>query len=274
MAAIVEQSVTEDGIVVIGNIIYPPNPSGDKLASHAGAGTLEMLEVVNLLEQSGITCCLVGIATLRYYGAKRVFENWEVCVKTEQLSSAESILTSQSNGPIYEPCPHRVEQLRSLHHTFPYLKLKGVWLRFYLVPSDACHLECTPSHIERSGMSLPYPKLDIFAQSLLDTMSAAALTDLVDGMDLDDEWAAENLNLCGTQDIAWAASMNHKIAASRPGKFLVSCSTEPRSIKKFWEEITRTKSKRIGPEYPPGFLVTRFRVADSGDPRLDERLYV
>jgi hypothetical protein len=43
----------------------------DKLPSFGGHGTLEILEVTQLLDEAGITCCLVGISALIYYGAGR-----------------------------------------------------------------------------------------------------------------------------------------------------------------------------------------------------------
>jgi hypothetical protein len=44
----------------------------DELSSCGGHGTLEILEVTRLLNGAGITCCLVGISALIYYGAGRV----------------------------------------------------------------------------------------------------------------------------------------------------------------------------------------------------------
>ena len=44
----------------------------DEMASFGGHGTLEMLEVTQLLNGAGITCCMVGISALIYYGAGRV----------------------------------------------------------------------------------------------------------------------------------------------------------------------------------------------------------
>jgi len=32
---------------------------------------LEILQVIQLLERAGITCCIVGISALIYYGAAR-----------------------------------------------------------------------------------------------------------------------------------------------------------------------------------------------------------
>lgn len=55
-------------IVIINNNIGAP---GDSLPSY-GAGTLEMLEVISLLSDSGIPSCVVGTHPLQYYGAGRV----------------------------------------------------------------------------------------------------------------------------------------------------------------------------------------------------------
>ena len=64
-------------------------------------------------------------------------------------------------------------------------------------------------------------------------MSAVALTDLVDAMDLDNEWASNNLDLSKTQDIAWTKTRNEKIRASAPGRS--ELNDEPRSARAFWE---------------------------------------
>lgn len=44
----------------------------DELASFGGVGTLEILEVTQLLNGAGITCCMVGISALIYYSAGRL----------------------------------------------------------------------------------------------------------------------------------------------------------------------------------------------------------
>jgi len=44
----------------------------DEEPSFGGHGTLEILQVTKLLEGAGITCCIVGISALIYYGAGRV----------------------------------------------------------------------------------------------------------------------------------------------------------------------------------------------------------
>jgi hypothetical protein len=40
---------------------------------------------------------------------------------------------------------------------------------------------------------IPYPKLHVFAQALLERQSVGDLQDLVDGMDLSEEWGEEKL---------------------------------------------------------------------------------
>jgi hypothetical protein len=46
------------------------NPA-DEEPSFGGHGTLEIVDVTQLLDEAGITCCLVGISALKYYGAGR-----------------------------------------------------------------------------------------------------------------------------------------------------------------------------------------------------------
>lgn len=52
-------------------INYDIGAPGDSPASY-GSGTLEILEVISLLSDSGIPSCVVGTHPLRYYGAGRV----------------------------------------------------------------------------------------------------------------------------------------------------------------------------------------------------------
>lgn len=124
-------------------------------------------------------------------------------------------------------------------------------------------------------MGLPYPKLDVLAQALLDTANDVAITDLVDGMDLDGEWAASHLDLDRTHDVVWAEQLNAKLKASEPpGRELFGVSTDPAPIRPLWEEAVNNKEQRLGPEMPKESFVTRFRIVGSGDPRLRDRNYV
>lgn len=138
-------------------------------------------------------------------------------------------------------------------------------------------MDCKESNFEKSSMGIPYPKLEILAQSLLDTQRWADLEDLIDGMNLSEEWGNEHLQLDRTYDIAYAEEKNKRIRASVKKTFLSSLlelSTFPRLLRPIWEEMVRGKERRIGPELPQGYYLTRFYPKGRGDPRLKERFHV
>ncbi|KAE9363252.1 hypothetical protein N431DRAFT_498990 [Stipitochalara longipes BDJ] len=247
---------------------------GEARASCNGHGTLDILEVTQILEKAGIPCCIVGKSALKYFGAWIMRNDWEICVPTESLNKAFSILQAPPYNEIYELWQHDRVQPWSLLHTFPRLKKKGVNLWFDLIPSDDCHILCEPSNFERSKMGLPYPKLDIFAQSLVDTHDRVHITDLIDGMGLTEEWGSQHLDLSGTNDVAWAEEKNKRIRASvpeTPGSLLLELSEAPFSKKEIWDDLVRSKDRRIDLACPEGVYVTRFRTRESGDPRLLDR---
>jgi hypothetical protein len=197
-----------------------------------------------------------------------ICKDWTICVSTEQLSAASSVIQSLST---HELCAPRDPYPESLYHTFPLFKLKGTVAWIQLVPSSDCHFECTPSNFEWSHKGLPYARLDIFAQSLLDTYDLIDLADLVDGMDLSLEWGIENLHLDGTVDVAWAERKNEAIRASVPltdSSSLLEISTWPWEKREIWERTVAHKQDRIGPEIPKEFWATRFRPKGDRDPRL------
>ena len=120
-------------------------------------------------------------------------------------------------------------------------------------------------------MGLPYPKLETIAQTLLDTYNDVALTDLVDGMDLTEEWGLQHLDLDGTNDLSWTQRKNEKIRASVPfteTSCLLEHPTAAFSLRDTWEIITRTKESRIGVESPKDAFATRFHSRNQCDPRL------
>jgi hypothetical protein len=198
-------------------------------------------------------------------------------VPTETLDRASAILKGAPYDDMYEPCQHERPHIYSLLHTFPRFKLKGVDLWFDLIPSEDAHLACEPVNFERSRMGLPYPKLEIFAQSLVDTNSAVRIADLVDGMGLTEEWGSQNLDLNGTNDIVWAQQKNKRIGESVPettNSLMLQVSEAPFSKKEIWDDIVRSRDQRIDPACSKEVYVTRFRSRDSGDPRLLERNFV
>lgn len=45
---------------------------GEPAPSNYGSGTVEIREIVGILEEAGICCCAVGVSALKYYGAWRL----------------------------------------------------------------------------------------------------------------------------------------------------------------------------------------------------------
>ena len=195
---------------------------------------------------------------------------------TELLENASNLLSSDPHDRIFEPSKHERPQIRSLIHTFPRFKFKGVDLIFDLVPAHDAHIICHPSNFEWSLTGLPYPKLESYAQSLLDTLSWAEITDLIDGMDLTEEWGATHLDLDKGNDVAWAYEKNEKIRASVPltlGSCFLEVDEGPLSLREIWNTEVRTKAKRLGDETPQEVYLTRFRPKGSADPRFTKMVF-
>ena len=190
---------------------------------------------------------------------------------TDQLEAATSLIETKDYTRAEPP-----EMYNSMLPLFPRFKCKGTYLFFYLVSSQYCHFDCKPANLERSGNDLPYPKLEIFTQSLLDTCDRLALTDLVDGMNLSEEWGKNALSLSGLTDAAWMQWNCDKIIAYEklrcPDEMIddnyVATGFNKREI---WEKITRGKQHRCGFKYPTELYATRFRAHNSPDPRTLDR---
>ncbi|KAK2764909.1 hypothetical protein FQN54_008606 [Arachnomyces sp. PD_36] len=240
-----------------------PSPGGTEIQG--------ISRVIRILERADIACCLVGVSALKYFGAWRVRDDWEICVPTDMVAKTAAIFKSEPYTQFYETCPPGHVQPFSLLHTFPRFKVKETLLRFAIVPSEDCHLTCKPSNIERSQTGLPYPKLEIFAQSLLETYNEVALTDLIDGMNLTEEWGLRYLDLDGTTDLEWTENKNEKIRSSVPlteTSCFLELPTASFSLRDIWGNLARTKSDRIDSACAEGGFSTRFYPRNQGDPRL------
>ncbi len=163
----------------------------------------------------------------------------------------------------------------SLVHTYPRFTLKGVNYFFMLVPAFECRLSPTPDQREHSASGIPYPKLPLLAQSLLDLQRYADLDDLVDGMDLDEAWGEANLQLDGPPPVEYIREKNDMISRSLPESMgdaviFALLSERPRAARDVWLRTVSTKHKRIGDELPRHRHMTRFRKVGSKDPREDK----
>jgi hypothetical protein len=157
----------------------------------------------------------------------------------------------------------------SLAHTHPRFTLKGVNFFFILTPTFECRIDGAPEQCERSIQEIPYPKLEQFAKGLLDTQQYADLSDLVDGMNLDEEWGEAHLQFDQPAPIDYIQKKNEMILESLPGRpsALLALLSEKPNPREIWRHIVRTKGKRISDELPGHRYVTRFRKVGSRDPR-------
>lgn len=111
---------------------------------------------------------------------------------------------SEPLNDIYEPWNKILPQVRTLQHTCPRYTLKGVNFFFFIMPAFEYCMKWGPSELERSQWNSPFPKLELFAQSLLDTQRSLDLVNLINGMDLSEEWGEEHLDLDKPGELEYA----------------------------------------------------------------------
>jgi len=256
-----------------------------------GRGVDEALGVMNVLQAQGIPSCVVGAKALVYYGAHRVpmvsrchaskftrfmrtlilAQSWEICVPTDSFGRAKTLLTSSPLSDKYELWHAMMPQPGSLVHTYPRFTLKGVNFFFVLMPAFEYLIDCSPDQCERSPGGIVYPKLEHFAQGLLDTQRYADLADLIDGMDLDEAWGEAHLQLDKPMPVEYIKEKNGLIAHHCPesmksGLPFALLSESPRA-RDVWLRQVRTKDRRINEELGRHRFLTRFRKVGSADPR-------
>ena len=162
---------------------------------------------------------------------------------TERLDDVVAILDRNLE---WEPCgPCAMTNVGEINRLFPRFKLNGMVCFLTILSSQNCHLPCTPETIEHGQTGLPFPKLDAYAQSLLDTNRCAALEDLIDGMNLSEEWGQRHLDLSGYTDTAWAKWMNGKLAQIR-GSYRITWSEKPKNVRDMWAKHVSADRKKRG----------------------------
>ncbi|KAK3686140.1 hypothetical protein B0T22DRAFT_492931 [Podospora appendiculata] len=141
----------------------------------------EVLHVVHLLAAAKIPSCLVGVGALRYYGAARASNEWDVCVPDDKLENARLLFdpcdrqerpktsndaksSSMKLGVdndsaaldcnrIYEVAKPPPVRAGSLRHIYPCFHLQGFSFYFILVPSSGCLIDhSSPEYIEKWGL--------------------------------------------------------------------------------------------------------------------------
>ncbi|KAK3899652.1 hypothetical protein C8A05DRAFT_17938 [Staphylotrichum tortipilum] len=237
----------------------------------SGRGVNEALDVINTLALHDIHSCVVGAKALVYYGAHRVPMCWDICVPTASFDAAKTLLTRAPLSQKYDLWHHTTPTLGSLAHTYPHFTLKGINFYFILTPSSDCNIACEPAQFDRSPRGVPYPRLELFAQSLLDTQQYADLADLVDGMDLEESWGEQHLRFKVTPLLVeYIRGKNERITASYEGigiNPVPARLSETPKLRERWRRIVGTKARRINDELPRERHLTRFRKVGSPDPR-------
>ncbi|KAI1323367.1 hypothetical protein F5Y16DRAFT_403562 [Xylariaceae sp. FL0255] len=256
--------------------MYNLGAQGDEISSNGGSGTAEILDVIRHLKKAGISSCVVGTLPLRYYGTGRIPVVTEICVPEEQLTEAAELFKSEPLCQQYETWPVNDPILHSLLHIYPRFHLKGVHFVFSLVSSADWLIDCDESKCELSWMGLPYPKLEYFAQSLLYTQRWTDLHDLIDGMDLSEEWGEEHLKFDQAPSDQFAEWKNERIRATVPKtrwSIMMEISLPAPELKPIWLRFVRTKKERIPIELDPKRWLTRYFLIGDDDPRSEQRTW-
>lgn len=118
---------------------------------------------------------------------------------------------------------------------------------------------------------LPYPKLEGYAQSLIDTKNELDLKDLIDGQDLSLEWGEKNLDLDGYTDSEWAKKYVDDLIEDGVDEMFIFIDPKPISRRSLWKEFVENKQKRMGWKYSSETHATRWRRHGSEDPRSKDR---
>lgn len=176
-----------------------------------------------------------------------------------------------------------------LNHKYPRFKAIG-WASFWLlVPGNYCHLTVKPENIEWSlGMlqciklcllgnlltaqgGLPYPKLSVYVQSAIDSKSLLDLEELIDGMDLSEEWGHKTLDLEGQTDTQWLEDRAQAFRDDGVDEMFIFVDPTPVSRREIWLDAVRNKQRRLGWKYSPDVYASRYRKYGSRDPRSVRR---
>ncbi|KAJ3465070.1 hypothetical protein MRS44_005728 [Fusarium solani] len=188
-------------------------------------GGEETLEVIKLLKVAGIPACVV--------------DEWDICVPAHQVEDTEQIFRGND---LYEPVKLLPPVVKSLRHLNPTFQLKGVGYFFFLTPSSRCFINLEMENCDISKKGILYPKMPQFARSLLVLQNGSNIADFIDGMDLDEEWAEENIDFDDLQvkGVEFSKMQNAELQAARLGELNVRIN-----YRELWNAIVSEKEGRI-----------------------------
>ncbi|KAL4933147.1 uncharacterized protein BDV17DRAFT_279384 [Aspergillus undulatus] len=233
--------------------IHIPDPLVAEEQAEAPASTEQVLQVISILKDAGITCCIA-----QTFALDRV-----LCVPDQDHQGSVQLFNSRDD--ILKPCG-------SSSHSAPtspipkYPRFKsfgsiGFWL---LVPESYCHVECKQKIWNTASVrGLPYPKLHVL------------LEDLIDGMDLTEKWGEENLNLLGSTDTPWLGNhyqaLRDDFREKGLDEMLIFLDPAPTPRREVWQHSVRNTQKRLGWKRSPENHSSRYREHGSIDPRTPNR---
>ena len=101
-----------------------------------------------------------------------------------------------------------------------------------------------------------------------------ALADVIDGMNLSEEWGVSNLDLSYAHDTRWAKWANERMERTNVTANIKMIPTNTFDRKSIWQKSVEGKQTRGGWKYPKDVYATRFRMHGSVDPRTRDRTHV
>jgi len=184
-----------------------------------------------------------------------------MCVPESQHDKAKALINSRPG--MYKAIVPRIPfQTDRMHHLFPRYRCIASDIFFVLTTSQASHIQCVPENIVHSPMGLPYPKLPIFAQSLIDTQNATDLADLVDSQGLSLEWGRQNLALEGDVDLDWANWRIQRL--DEAGCEIVDWRNNATSRRVLWENAVKGKRARLDAKAKERAEMERWKASEQG----------
>ncbi|KAH7312579.1 hypothetical protein B0I35DRAFT_437327 [Stachybotrys elegans] len=229
-------------------------------------GTIEdAQDLVQFFSALEIPCCMIDVRALKYYGAARVAQEWDVCIPSSSVRKAVRILEDSSQ---YEPAKPCCPNVMSLRHVNPTFVRVGTGFFFVLRPSSQCFVDPRPEFCELSMNGIPYPQMAPFGRSLLVMQCWADLADFIDGMDLDEKWGDENIDFADLQvkGREFTDLYNAELRKFNLNQYSVV------DYRQRWIEIVETKARRIEPMKQGRYKTRWRRIKNDRDPRTREHV--
>ncbi|KAI9719127.1 MAG: hypothetical protein M1828_006309 [Chrysothrix sp. TS-e1954] len=224
----------------------PELPDAEKPFPDQGYGAVR--DLIEKLESSDVPCCVIDAAALNYYGCPFVLSDFRICVPTLDFEEAVNIVSTETAG-VYERLP-RKDTWDPTDPVVAFARFRRTdrKLEVFIAAALSTHLDVvfkTPDSIlvsEQSG--LPFPRLKHFVQSALDSGENSLADQLVDGMNLTEEWGVRVGLRFGH------VTLRNNIRLDQH---------------EYWHWLVTSKQKRMGYKYDPKVFASRYRRHREGD---------